>query len=776
MENLQKINLKISGIHCASCVLKIEKALKKEAGVVSANVNFALGTLAIEFDPQKNSLNKIKDKIKDIGYEVEENNPNMARYGENHRHDHGKTDLSANSRETISAKNKFWTAFVFGLPLLYFAISDVFRLTMPEIVENNAIIIQFILATLVVYSGRSIWKNGSKELLKLNPGMDSLIFLGTAVAYFYSLAISITKIFELEVALSGYLYYDSAAFILIFILLGRYLETLTKGKTSEAIKKLIGLQAKVATVIKNGKETKVPINEVGIGDVIRVKPGEKIPVDGVVLEGYSGVDEKVITGESIPVEKKAGDMLIGATINQTGVLDFKAEKIGSETMLAQIIKVVEESLGSKAKYQVLADKIAYYFVPAVITIALLAFFGWLILGQTLAFAVSVTITVLIIACPCALGLATPTAIVMGTGLAAQRGILIRDVNALEKAEKLNIVVFDKTGTLTRGKPIVTNIVPSLQSLPRAEPAPGFDTGNRGRGLGEVYKNNDILRIAASLEKNSEHPLAQAIVDKAEKEKIKLEKVTNFKVIPGKGVEAKLEGKELYLGTRKLLEDNNIDTREVARITAGLESQGKTAVILAQDKDILGIIAIADTLKDHAKEAVGNLKRLGKKVYIITGDNKRVGEAIAKEVDADSVLAEVLPQEKSAEIKKLQQEGNIVAMTGDGINDAPALAQADVGIALGSGTDIAMETGSIVLVKDDLRDVVKAIELSGYISRKIKQNLFWAFAYNVVSIPVAAGLLYPFTGWLLNPTIAAAAMAFSSVSVVLNTLLMKRYKL
>jgi len=752
---MEKANLKILGIHCASCVLKIEKALKRENGIESANINFALGTLAVAFDPKKIKLEEIKGKIKSIGYEVDEGMHSEHEMGHHHGHDHGAPDLSQDNRETIKARNKFWTALIFGLPLLYFAMSDIFKLPIPGILESYSLPIQFVLSTLVIYAGRDIWRNGIRELTSLNPGMDSLIFLGTAVAYFYSLFISATALLEIKTGLAPYLYYDSAAFILIFILLGRYLETLTKGKASEAIKKLMGLSAKEATVVRNGKESKIPISEVKVGDIVLVKPGEKIPVDGTVVSGYSGVDEKVITGESVPVEKKKGDLVIGATMNKTGILEFKAEKVGSETMLAQIIKVVEEALGGKANYQVLADKIAYYFVPVVIVIAIIAFIFWLVAGQPLSFAVAIVITVLIIACPCALGLATPTAIVMGTGLAAQRGILIKDVNALEKAENLSVVVFDKTGTLTKGEPVVTDVV-----------------GSRTSG-GE---SQDVLQIAASLEKNSDHPLAQAVVKKAEEESIKLAKVNKFKDLPGQGITGHIDGEEAYLGTRKLMQEKNIEVGQWENRVTKLENEGKTTIILSVGKEILGVIAIADTLKDHAKEAVSSLQKMGKKVFIITGDNKRVGEAIAREVGADNVLAEVLPQGKSAEVKKLQAGGRIVAMIGDGINDAPALAQADVGIALGSGTDIAMETGSIVLVKDDLRDVVKAIELSGYTSRKIKQNLFWAFAYNVISIPIAAGILYPATGWLVNPSIAAAAMAFSSVSVVLNTLLMRTKKL
>ncbi len=491
------------------------------------------------------------------------------------------------------------------------------------------------------------------------------------------------------------------------------------------------------------------ISEVKEGDIVLVKPGEKIPVDGIVIDGYSGVDEKAVTGESIPVEKKIGDEVIGATINKTGVLKFKATRVGEGTMLAQIIKIVENAMGSKAPIQLLADKVSFYFVPIVFLIAVLAFTTWLILGQSLVFAISIFVAVLVIACPCALGLATPTAVIMGTGLAAQNGILIKNGNALEAAKKLNIVIFDKTGTLTKGEPVVTDVIETKSGANKKQ----------------------ILQLAASVENNSEHPLAQAIVQKANEEKIELLGVQNFQAIPGKGVQAKLQDKMIFLGTGKLLADNNISYQFVENQVAELENQGKTVMILTVDKNIVGVIAVADTLKEHSEEAIQMLHKLGKEVGIITGDNKRVGEAIARQLGIDRILAETLPQEKSAEIKKLQEESNVVAMVGDGINDAPALAQADLGIALGSGTDVAMETGEIVLIKDDLRDVVKAIDLSSYTLRKIKQNLFWAFFYNIIGIPIAAGVLFPFTGWLLSPSIAAAAMAFSSVSVVLNSLSM-----
>jgi Cu+-exporting ATPase len=533
--------------------------------------------------------------------------------------------------------------------------------------------------------------------------------------------------------------------------LGKYLEGLTKGKTTEAIKKLIDLQPKEATVLRDGKEIKISVNEVLVGDIVLVKPGEKIPVDGIIIDGYSAVDEKMITGESIPVEKNVGDNVIGGTINKTGFLKLKATRVGKDTMLSQIIKIVEEAIGSKAPIQLLADKISFYFVPTVISIAILAFIIWILMGKSLAFALTVFVSVLIIACPCALGLATPTAIMMGVGLGAKNGILIKSNKALEISRKVNIIVFDKTGTLTKGEPVVTDIVSNN------------------------FSKEDILKLSASLEKNSEHPLAEVIVKKAKEEKLELLEVKNFKAIPGYGVVGELNGKKIILGARKLMINNNIDPSFIEEKISVLEDQGKTVMILAQDKDIVGIIAVADTLKDYAKEAIEILHQMGKKTAIITGDNKRVARAIAKILGIDNVLAEVLPQDKANEIKKLQSKGNVVAMVGDGINDAPALAQSDLGIAIGSGTDIAIETGEIVLIKNDLRDVIKAIKLSAYTSKKIKQNLFWAFFYNVLAIPIAAGFLYPFFGFLLNPVLAAAAMAFSSVSVVLNSLLMKRYR-
>lgn len=741
---IKKAILKISGMHCNSCAVNIENALKKEKGVKSVNVNFAVDKAYIDYDSAETGLDSIKSIIKKIGYQVEEET-----YGPDHTHHHGmeKDD------EIQKLKKRFVLALVFGLPIIYMVMGEILHLPMPEFSTNFSLIFQIVFSTAVILVCFNIWASGFKGLFQLMPNMDSLIFIGTASAYFYSLAMAFSYFFGIFTTL-GNLYFESAVFILIFISLGEYLEALTKGRTSQAVKNLIGLQPKEAAIIKNGREEKISILNIRVGDIVLVRPGEKIPVDGEIIEGYSGVDEKMITGESIPVEKNKGDQVIGATINQTGALRLRATRVGEDTMLSQIIKIVEEAIGSKAPIQVLADKISFYFVPGVIVIAFLSLFLWLGLGKNFEFALTNFVSVLIIACPCALGLATPTAVMMGTGLGAKSGILIKSNKALEMAHKVNMVIFDKTGTLTRGEPEVTDIVEIGSSR---------------------FKIENILKLAASIEKNSEHPLAQAIVKKALEERITMSDVTNFKALPGQGVQAELQNKKIVLGTRKLMIENKIDITNTEERMKILEERGRTVMILVQEKEILGLIAVADTLKEHSKDAVEALHRMGKKVAIITGDNKRVGETIAKQLNIDRVLAEVLPQGKAAEIKKLQEEGNIVAMVGDGINDAPALAQSDLGIALGSGTDVAIETGEIILVKDDLRDVVTAIDLSGYTLKKIRQNLFWAFFYNSVSIPLAAGILYPAFGLLLNPMIAAAAMAFSSVSVVLNALSMKWFK-
>ncbi|NQU77926.1 copper-translocating P-type ATPase [Candidatus Falkowbacteria bacterium] len=757
-----KVILKISGMTCASCAAKIEHALGKKEGVVSATVNFASEKLSLEFEPGKISVEEVKELIKKQGYETEL----VLEFGksvvqDNHSMDHSKTgppdDMhdhhkEKGEQEVKKLRNRFFGSLILGLPLFYLVMGKMVGLPVPSMPLKVNIVVQFGLTTLIMILNAPLYVSGFKKLIARNPNMDSLIETGTSAAYLYSLVISINAWVRPETADGMHLYFESAAFILVFISLGKYLEVLTKGRTSEAIKKLIGLQPKEATIIKGKEEIKVLIDEVKAGDIVLVKPGEKIPVDGIVVDGYSGVDEKAITGESIPVEKKEGDEVIGATINKTGVLKFKATKVGANTMLAQIVKIVEEAMGTKAPIQLLADRVSFYFVPAVMGLAVLAFIIWILAGMGFVFALTVFVAVLIIACPCSLGLATPTAVMMGTGLAAKRGILIKSSRALEIAKKVEVVVFDKTGTLTKGEPVVTDVVKTSK-----------------------HQQDDILKFAASVEKNSEHPLAQAIVNKAKDKKIELFDVKEFDAKPGAGVVAKYKGEKILIGTRKLMVSSKIEVDSIDEQMKKLENGGKTVMILAVAEEIIGLIAVADTLKEHSKEAVWKLHKMGKTVAIITGDNERVGKAIAKKVGIDKVLAEVLPQGKSGEIKRLQKEGRVVAMVGDGINDAPALAQADLGIALGSGTDVAMETGDMVLIKDDLRDVVGAIDISKYTLRKIKQNLFWAFFYNGVGIPIAAGILYPFTGWLLSPIIAAAAMAFSSVSVVGNALLMKRYK-
>ncbi len=740
MEGINKVNLKVSGMASPHCAGIVEKTLKKLKGISEVKTEFALERAQISFDPKILKIHQIIEAIKDVGYEAREE---IATEREKELKEKAIKDL----------KKRVIISLIFSISLLYFSMGWMIGLPVPFI-ENAPLqaLIQLVLTTPVIIVALKLYSSGFKSLIKLTPNMDSLIFIGTSAAYAYSMAISLAIWFRIGEHTVEELYYEVAAFILFFILLGKYLEVVTKGKTSAVLQKLIGLQAKTARVIKNGIEIEIPVKDVDIGNVVVVRPGEKIPVDGIVIGGYSGVDEKVITGESMPVEKKVGDKVIGATMNKTGMLKFKATGVGEDTVLAQIIKIVEEAMTSKAPIQLLADKVSLYFVPAVIVIAILSFTLWyFIVGMPFVFAFAILITVLIIACPCALGLATPTAVMMGTGLAAKNGILIKSGKALEIAGDVNIVIFDKTGTLTKGEPVVTDIV-------------------------EISNTRfNILQIAASIDKNSGHPLAQATIKKAKEEKIELLEVKNFQAIPGYGVLAELENKKILLGTRRLMINNQINLAMAEEKLTALENQGQTVMILSFDGEIAGLIAVADTLKEYSKETVKMLHKIGKKVAIITGDNQRVGQAIANQVGVDKVLAEVLPQEKSAEIKKLQSEGNIVAMVGDGINDAPALAQADLGIALGSGTDVAMETGEIVLIKDDLRDVVIAIDLSKYTLNKIKQNLFWAFFYNIVGIPVAAGILYPFTGWLLNPAIAAAAMAFSSVSVVSNSLLMKRYE-
>ncbi|MFH1683925.1 MAG: copper-translocating P-type ATPase, partial [Candidatus Margulisiibacteriota bacterium] len=642
-------------------------------------------------------------------------------------------------------------------PLLYYMLGMLTGLPLPQFMVTHAATIQLLLTTPIMFIGSIFFTRGIISLVKTRTAnMDTLVSIGVGSAYLYSLYVTISIWMGNPAFGMRNLYYEVAGFLLTFILLGKYFEAIAKGRTSEAIKKLMGLQAKTAVVVRDGKEIEIKIEEVNVGDIIIVKPGGKVPVDGTVTEGHSSVDESMVSGESIPVEKKAGDKVIGATINKTGAFKFKAEKIGKDTFLAQVVRLVEEAQGSKAPVEELADRISAVFVPAVVVIAVVAFTIWMLTGQSFIFSLTIFIAVLIIACPCALGLATPTAVMVGTGLGAEHGILIKSAEALQVASQLKVIVFDKTGTLTKGEPEVTDVVIN----------PNVKIQN---------PNKELLLYSAMAEKRSEHPLADAIVKKARAEGIDVPDPESFNSISGKGVEAKLKGETILLGNRRLMKDKNISFAEQENKINELESQGKTVMLVAKNDSLLGLIAVADTLKQYSKEAVAELHRMGREVVMITGDNKRTGEAIAKQVGIDRVLAEVLPEDKANNIKKLQAEGKKVAMVGDGINDAPALAQADIGIAIGTGTDVAIETGEIVLVKDDLRDVVTAIDLSAYSMRKIKQNLFWAFIYNSLGLPIAAGILYPFTGFLLSPIIAGAAMAFSSVSVVTNSLLMKRFR-
>ena len=762
------INLKISGMHCASCAQNIEKALNKLSGVSSASVNFPMESATVQYYPDDVSIDEIKRVVKGLGYEATEK---MDKEFAEDR------ERSARESEIKKQKINLIIAVALSIPITLISFRSTFSSFyvatglefIPDYETNkNILYLLFILATIIMIGpGRQFFVGTYKGLKHGVTDMNLLIATGTGAAYTVSVA---ATFFNLG---PGYeeVYYDTAGLLISFIVLGRYLEAITKGKTSEAIRKLIGLQAKTARVIRDGKEIEIPVEEVQVKDLVVVRPGEKLPVDGIVQEGHSSVDESMITGESIPVEKSYGDEVIGATINKTGLLKFEATRVGKDTALAQIIKLVENAQTSKAPIQRIADVVAGHFILAVHVVALMAFFFWFFVGfqvfdvpsifgntSPFLFSLLISITVLVISCPCAVGLATPTAIMVGTGKGAENGILIKGGEALERAQKLNTIVFDKTGTLTKGSPSLTDVA---------------DCRMQNAECGINPQSNEVLQFAAIAEKGSEHPLGEAIVRGAIDKGLKVFDAESFKAIPGHGVQAKYNGNHILLGTRKLMKDNDIKIQHLEERMKYLENEGKTAMIVAVNQKAIGIIAVADTLKEHSKEAVNELHKLGLQVVMLTGDNERTAKAIARQVGIDRVLAEVLPEDKAKEIKKLQKEGRIVAMVGDGINDAPALTQADIGIALGSGTDIAMEAGQIVLIKDDVRDVVYSIKLSKRTMRKIKQNLFWAFAYNSAGIPVGAGILYP---TLISPALAAAFMAMSSVSVTLNTLLLKRYKL
>ncbi|MGI6746932.1 MAG: heavy metal translocating P-type ATPase [Anaerovoracaceae bacterium] len=747
--DLNKDTLKITGMTCSACAARIEKVVSKMDGVEQISVNLATEKATISYDPGATDLSAIKERIGKIGYTALEIEKKKL----------VDEDKLRKEKEIKILWTKFIISAVFAVPLLYFAMTPMISwhpFPIPSFFDPmhhplNYAIMQAILTVPIVLVGYRFYTTGFKAIINRGPNMDSLIAMGTSAAIIYSLY-SVYIISTGDVSALDGLYFETAGVIITLILLGKSLEAVSMGRTSEAIKKLMGLAPKTAIVIKDGKEYEVPVDEVEINHVILVKPGDSIPVDGVVLEGVTSVDESLLTGESIPVEKKPGDQVYAASINKNGMIQFKATKVGGDTALAKIIKLVEEAQSAKAPIAQMADIVSGYFVPIVFLIACIASIAWFISGESVVFSLTIFISILVIACPCALGLATPTAIMVGTGKGAEYGILIKGGGALETTHKINTIVFDKTGTITEGKPEVTDVITAA---------------------GEEREH--IIQIAASAEKGSEHPLADAIVKIADKENVELLKIDRFEAIPGQGIEVEIKGINVLLGNRKLMDRQNISLAELETQSDILASEGKTPMYIAMDHKISGIIAVADVVKESSSEAIKRLKSMGIEVAMLTGDNRKTAEAIAKQVGIDHVLAEILPHEKSNEVKKLQAGGKIVAMVGDGINDAPALAQADIGIAIGSGTDVAMESADIVLMKNDLMGVPAAIQLSKSTIRNIKQNLFWAFGYNVVGIPIAAGLLHILGGPLLNPMIAAAAMSLSSVSVLTNALRLKRFK-
>jgi P-type Cu+ transporter len=745
----KEVSIPIEGMTCAACAKAVEKAVGKLQGIDSVSVNFATEKANIKYDTKLVRLSEIKQAISKAGYkalEIESKN---------------KVDEDKARKEKVikTLWLKFIVSAVFSIPLLYIAMAPMMPLVdLPIPSWLNPMqyplvyaFVQIGLVIPVIIAGNKFYTVGFKAIFRRSPNMDSLIAMGTAAAIIYSLY-STYRISMFDFIFVEDLYFETAGVIITLILLGKYLEAVSKGRTSEAIKKLMGLAPKTAIVIQDDKEIEIPIEEVEVGDIILVKPGDKIPVDGEVIEGHTSIDESMLTGESMPVEKNVGDKVIGASINKHGSVKFRATKVGSDTALAQIIKLVEDAQGSKAPIAQMADIVSGYFVPIVFVIATLSAIAWYISGESTVFSLTIFIAVLVIACPCALGLATPTAIMVGTGKGADYGVLIKGGEALETAHKIKTIVFDKTGTITEGRPEVTDIITT-----------------------DIIGKNKLLQIAASAEKGSEHPLGEAIVRGAEKEGLEIVKLSKFKAIPGHGIEVEIEGNTVILGNRKLMIERGIELSQLENDSDKLASEGKTPMYIAIGNDLAGIIAVADVVKESSAKAIKKLHEMGIEVAMITGDNRRTAEAIAKQVGIDRVLAEVLPQDKANEVKKLQEEGKKVAMVGDGINDAPALAQADIGIAIGSGTDVAMESADIVLMRSDLMDVPTAIQLSKKTIKNIKENLFWAFGYNVAGIPIAAGLLYIFGGPKLNPIFAAAAMSLSSVSVLTNALRLKNFK-
>ncbi|MDA2382975.1 heavy metal translocating P-type ATPase [Bacillus cereus] len=733
-----KAEFTVSGMTCAACANRVEKRLNKLDGVNKATVNFALESATVDFNPDEVNVNEMKSAITKLGYKLEVK-PDDQDASTDHR-----------LQEIERQKKKFIISFILSFPLLWAMVSH-FSFTsfiyLPDMLMNPWVWVQLALATPVQFIiGGQFYVGAYKALRNKSANMDVLVALGTSAAYFYSVYLSIQSIGSSEHMTD--LYFETSAVLITLIILGKLFEAKAKGRSSEAIKKLMGLQAKTATVVRDGTEIKILIEEVVAGDIVYVKPGEKIPVDGEIVEGKSAIDESMLTGESIPVDKSIGDVVIGSTINKNGFLKVKATKVGRDTALAQIIKVVEEAQGSKAPIQRVADQISGIFVPVVVVIAIITFAVWMIFVTPGDFggALEKMIAVLVIACPCALGLATPTSIMAGSGRSAEYGILFKGGEHLEATHRLDTVILDKTGTVTNGKPVLTDVI-----------------------VADGFNENELLRLVGAAERNSEHPLAEAIVEGIKEKKIDIPSSEMFEAIPGFGIESVVEGKHLLIGTRRLMKKFNIDIEEVSKSMEALEREGKTAMLIAIDKEYAGIVAVADTVKDTSKAAIARLKKMGLDVVMITGDNTQTAQAIAKQVGIDHVIAEVLPEGKAEEVKKLQANGKKVAMVGDGINDAPALATANIGMAIGTGTDVAMEAADITLIRGDLNSIADAIFMSKMTIRNIKQNLFWALAYNALGIPIAA------LGFLA-PWVAGAAMAFSSVSVVLNALRLQRVKL
>ena len=731
-----KAEFTVSGMTCAACANRVEKRLNKLEGVNGATVNFALESATVDFNPDEINVNEMKSAITKLGYKLEVKSDEQD----------GSTDHRL--QEIERQKKKFIISFILSFPLLWAMVSH-FSFTsfiyLPDMLMNPWV--QLALATPVQFIiGGQFYVGAYKALRNKSANMDVLVALGTSAAYFYSVYLSIQSIGSSEHMTD--LYFETSAVLITLIILGKLFEAKAKGRSSEAIKKLMGLQAKTATVVRDGTEIKILIEEVVAGDIVYVKPGEKIPVDGEIVEGKSAIDESMLTGESIPVDKTIGDGVIGSTINKNGFLKVKATKVGRDTALAQIIKVVEEAQGSKAPIQRVADQISGIFVPVVVVIAIITFAVWMLFVTPGDFggALEKMIAVLVIACPCALGLATPTSIMAGSGRSAEYGILFKGGEHLEATHRLDTVILDKTGTVTNGKPVLTDVI-----------------------VADGFHEEEILRLVGAAEKNSEHPLAEAIVEGIKEKQIDIPSSATFEAIPGFGIESVVEGKQLLIGTRRLMKKFDIDIEEVSKSMEALEREGKTAMLIAINKEYAGIVAVADTVKDTSKAAIARLKKMGLDVVMITGDNTQTAQAIAKQVGIDHVIAEVLPEGKAEEVKKLQAQAKKVAMVGDGINDAPALATADIGMAIGTGTDVAMEAADITLIRGDLNSIADAIFMSKITIRNIKQNLFWALAYNGLGIPIAA---FGF----LAPWVAGAAMAFSSVSVVLNALRLQRVKL